>query len=162
MANGLSVSNQEDHVEEQVDVGLLETLICLESLLVICYQVMAGLLHNQTIRRECQQLKQHMQCRQEELKRIFLFSPKSEAAIESKMYKYLLQFRLPYLSLREVINIAIHLTAFKIDIYKYLSHAIPGYHEPLNSILTDNVEEMDFLWHEKDFHQHRSDAYLKV
>lgn len=154
------VSGQDIHVEQQVDVDEVETLICLESLLATCYQALAGLVHNQTIRKEYQQLEQHAQYHQEELKKIFSLSQKSEAAIESKVYKYLLQFKPPYLSLRAVINLAIHLTAFKMDIYKYLSRTVHEHRELLNNLFEDNVEEMNFLCHEKNFHQNRVDAYL--
>lgn len=154
------IAGQENYIEQQVDADELETLVCLESLLAICYQALAGLVHNQTIRKEYQHLEQHAQYHQEELKRIFLLSQKSETAIESKVYKYLLQFKLPYLSLRAAINLAIHLTAFKMDIYKYLSRTVHEHHELLNNLFEDNVEEINFLCHEKNFHQNRLDAYL--
>jgi hypothetical protein len=156
------VPDQDEHIEQQVDADELETLICIEALLSTCYQAMAGLVHNQTIRKEYQQLEQHMQYHQEELRKIFSLSQKSEEAIESKVDKYLFQFKPPYLSLKAVINLAIHLTAFKMDIYKYLSHTVGGHHELLNNLVEDNLEEMDFLCQEKNFHQNRLDAYLKV
>jgi hypothetical protein len=150
------------HTVQQADIDKLETLICIEALLASCYQALEGLVHNQTVRKEYRQLEQHAYYHQEELKRIFPLSQKSEAAIENKMYKYLLQYRLPYLSLKEVINLAIHLTAFKMDIYKYFSHTAQEDHGFFNNLFEDIVEEMNFLCMEKKFHQHRLEAYLKV
>jgi hypothetical protein len=103
-----------------------------------------------------------MQHHQEELRKIFSLSQKSEEAIERKVYKYLFQFKPPYLSLKAVINLAIHLTAFKMDIYKYFSHTIQEHRGLLNGFIEENLEEMDFLCQEKNFHQNRLDAYLKV
>ena len=56
-----------------------------------------------------------------ELKRIFSLSQKVKLLYKVRSISILLQYKLSYLSLRKVINLAIHLTAFKMDIYKYFS-----------------------------------------
>ena len=164
-----SISNQGAHmeqqvnpIEQQVDVDKLETLICLESLIVACYQSLAGLLHNRTVRRECQQFEQHAKYHQEELRKIFPLFQKNEMAIESKVNHHLLQLKPSHLTLREVINLSINLTVLKMDIYKYFSRTIREHHELLNGLLEDNTEEMNFLRQERNFHQNRLDAYLKA
>ena len=159
---GNYIGQQVSHIEQRVDVDKLETLICLESLIVTCYQSLSWLVHNQTIRKECQQFEQHAQHHQEELKRIFPLFPKSEIAIESKVNQHLLQLKPSCLSLREVINLAINLTVLKTDIYKYFFRTFQEHRELLNSLLEDNAEEMYFLRQERNFHQNRLDAYLKV
>jgi len=159
------VQQHEDDIGKTLNVDKvdkLETLICLESLLAVCYQTLAWLVHNQTIRHECQQFEQHAQHHQEELKKIFPLSPKSEAAIESKVNHHLLHLKPPYLSLRELINLAINLTVLKMDIYKYLSHTVPEHHDVLNNLLQDNAEEMYFLRQERNFHRNRLDTFFKV
>ena len=153
---------QRAHIAQRVDVPKLETLICLEALIVVCYQSLGGLVHNRTIRSECQQFEHHAKLHQEELRRNFPLSQKSEAAIESKVDQHLLQLKPLYLPLRQVINLAINLTVLKADIYKNFSHTVQEDHEFLNSLLEDNVEEISFLRQERSFHQNRLDAYLKV
>lgn len=150
----------ENQIEQRVDMEQLEILICLESLLVTCYQTLAGLVHNQTIRKEYQQFELHAQYHQEELRKIFLLSSKNEATIENKVYKYLLQLKPPCLSLKAVINLALHLSTFKMEIYKYFSHTVLEHHDLLNNFLEGNVEEINFLHQEKEFHQNRLGAYL--
>lgn len=136
--------------------------MCIESLLATCYQSLAWIVHNQTIRKECQHFEQHARYHQLELIKKFPLSSKSKAAIEAKVNQYLLQFKPSYLSLREVINLAINLNSLKMDIYKYLFHTNQAHHELLNSFLEDNAEELHFLRQEKNFHQNRLDTYLKV
>jgi len=155
------VSYQDSSTDQQLDNEKVETLICLEALLAICYQVLEGLVHNQTVRKEYQQLEQHALFHQEELKKIFLIPPKTESGIESKVYKYLLQFKPTYLPLRSVINLALHLASFKMDIYKHFSYMLQEHHERIHGFLEDNVEELSFLQQEKEFHQNRLKAYLK-
>jgi len=144
----------------RVDVDKVETLICLESLVAACYQSLAWLIHNQTIRRECQQFEQHARYHQEELRKMFPLSPKSEVAIEDKVNNHLLHLKPSHLTLRELINLSINLTVLKMDIYKYFFHTVQEHHELLNSLLEDNVEEMYFLRHERNFHQNRVDQFL--
>jgi hypothetical protein len=156
------IERQDNRIGQHVDVEKLETLICLESLIAACYQSLAELLHNQTIRRECQQFEQHAQYHQEEIRKIFPLFPKSEIAIEIKVNHHLLQLKPSHLSLREVINLAINLTVLKTDIYKYFSRTAQEHHDLLNSLLEDNAEEMYFLRQERNFHQNRLDTYLKV
>jgi hypothetical protein len=153
---------EENHIRQQVDVDKLEILICLESLVIACYQSLAWSVHNQTIRRECQQFEQHAQYHQEELRRIFPLVRKNEMAIESKVNQHLLQLKPSHLTLREVINLAINLTVLKTDIYKYFFHTVQEHHEILNSLLEDNAEEMYFLRQERNFHQNRLNNFLKV
>ena len=126
---------QKDHLEQQMDVEELEALICINSLLVTCYQTLAWLVHNQTIRKECQQFEQHLQYHLEELRKIFPLSQKSEVAIEMKTNQHLLQLKPAYLSLRELINLAINLSSLKMVIYKYLFHTVQGHHDLLNGYL---------------------------
>jgi len=161
MINRLEADQQVFHFAQNVDVDKLETLICLESLLAICYQALEGMAHNQTARKEYQQLEQQAQYHQDELKRDFLISQKIENSIESKVYKYLVLFKPPYLPLRAVINLAINLASFKMDIYKHFLHTAQEQHGFLSGFLEDNVEEMSFLQKEKEFHQNRLNVYLK-
>ena len=156
------IERQSDYKGQHVDVEKLETLICLESLIVACYQALSWLVHNQTIRHECQQFEQHAQFHQEELKRIFPLLPRSELAIERKVGQHLSQLKPSSLPLRQVINLAINLTVLKTDIYKYFSHTFQEHHVLLNSLLDDNAEEMYFLRQERNFHQNRLDTFLKV
>jgi hypothetical protein len=149
-------------IEQHVDVDKLETLICIETLLVICYQSISWLVHNQTIRKECQQFEQHAQYHQEELHKIFPLSQESKVAIENKVAQYLSQLEPARLPLREVINLAINLAALKMNIYKYFSHRLEEHHELLKNSLADNAEEMYFLRQERNFHQTRLDTFLKV
>jgi hypothetical protein len=155
------IEQQVSHIGQQVDLDKLETLICLESLIAACYQSLAWLVHNQTIRRECLQFEQHAQYHQEVLRRIFPILQKSELAIENKVNQHLLHLKPSCLSLRELINLAINLTVLKTDIYKYLSRTDPEHHEILNSLLEDDSEEMYFLRQERNFHQSRLDAFLR-
>jgi len=127
------------------DTDKIETLICLESLLDLCYQALAGLVHNQTVRKECQQFEEHAQYRQEELKKIFSLSQENEDNIENKIDKYVLKLKPLHLPMRALINLAINLTAFKIDIYKHLCHMVENYHELLDNFLEENIEEIDFF-----------------
>ena len=119
-------------------------------------------MHNQTIRKECQQFEQHAQNHRDELTKTFPLSQKIKDSIESKVNKYILLFKPAYLSLREVINLAINLNSLKMDLYKYFSHTIQGHHELFNNFLEDNAEEINFLRQERNFHQTRLDTYLKV
>ena len=97
------LEERENYFGQHIDVDKLETLICIEALVDSCYQSLAGLVHNQTIRKECQQLEQRVQHHQEELKRIFPLSQKSEDAIKDKIYKHLLQLKPPGFSTRIVV-----------------------------------------------------------
>ena len=148
--------------EVHVDVDKVETLICLESLIVACYHSLAWLLHNRTIRHECQEFEQHAKLHQDELRKIFPLSQKNEFNIENRVNHHLLQLKPSCLSLREVINLAINLTVLKMDIYKYFSRTVQGHHEVLYSLLEDNSEEMYFLRQEMNFHQNRLNTLLKV
>lgn len=161
-AQELPIEQPANHIGQHVDIDKVETLICLESLIVVCYQSLAWLVHNRTVRHECQQFEQHAQNHQEELRKIFPLFHKSEVAIEIKVNQHLLQLKPSYLSLREVINLAINLTVLKTDIYKYFFHTAQGHHELLNSLLEDNAEEMYFLRQERNFHQNRLNTFLKV
>ena len=131
----------------------METLICLELLLADCYSVLEEKIRNRTIRKDCQYFRQHAQYHQEELKKIFSFSQKSETTVDTKVSKYLLQFKPLYLPLKGVINLAMHLSAFKMDLYKHLSLMAQEHQDILRNFLQDNTEEMEFLRHEKEFHQ---------
>jgi len=153
---------EEAPMEEHVDIDKLETLICLESLIITCYQTIGGMVHNRTIRHECQQFEKHAKYHQDELKKIFPLSQKSEAAIEGKVSQYLLQLKPTYLSLKEIINLISNFTAFKVDLYKHFSRTVHEHRDSLNSFLQDNIEEMYFLNQEKNFHQNRVNEYLKV
>jgi len=155
------IEQQESPIRQQVDIDKLETLICLESLIVACYQSLAWLVHNQTIRRECQQFEQHAQYHQDELRKVFPLFPKNDLAIEIRVNQHLLHLKPSCLSLREIINLAINLTVLKTDIYKYFSRTAGEHHELLNSLLEDNAEEMYFLRQERNFHQNRLDKFLK-
>ena len=157
-----NIEQQEYPIKQFVDVDKLETLVCLERLIVTCYQSISWLVHNQTIRRECQQFEQHAQYHQEELKRIFPLLQKSEADIENKVNQHLLQLKPSCLSLREVINLAINFTVLKMDIYKYFSRTVQEHHEVLNRLFENNAEEMYFLRQERNFHQNRVNTFLKV
>ena len=156
------VGRQENYTGQQVDIDKVETLICLESLIVACYQSLAGLVNNQTIRRECQQFEQHAQHHQEKLIKIFPFLQKSDIAIKNKVNHHLSQLKPSSLSLRELINLAINLTVLKTDIYKFFFNTLQEHHELLNSLLEDNAEEMYFLRQERNFHQNRLDTFLIV
>ena len=139
---------QENHIGQPIDVDKLETVICLESVLGTCYQALAGLVHDQTIRKECQQFERHSERHQEELRKAFALSAENEISIKSKLYKYLLMLSPPYLFLRAVVNLAISLTSYKIDIYRYFSRRNRKHNEVFNSLLQDSIKEMDFLRHE--------------
>ena len=152
----------QQHIEQQVDVDKLEMLICLEALIVDCYHSLSWLVHNQTIRRECQQFEQHAQHHQEKLIKIFPFLQKSDIAIKNKVNHHLSQLKPSSLSLRELINLAINLTVLKTDIYKFFFNTLQEHHELLNSLLEDNAEEMYFLRQERNFHQNRLDTFLIV
>ncbi len=152
----------EDQIKQHVAVYELETLLCLESLVVTCYQTLGWLVHNRTIRKECLQFEQHAQYHQEELRKIFKLYQKSEVTIESKVNQYLLRLKPSYLSLSEIINVIINFTAFKIDLYKYFSRTVQGHQRLLNNFLQDNIEEMYFLDQEKNFHKNRVNTYLNV
>ncbi len=149
------IGHQANHIARHVDVDKLETLICLESLIVVCYQSLSGLLHNHTIHRECQQFEKHARYHQKKLREIFPLSPKSEVAIEVKVDHHLLHLKPSYLSLREVINLSINLTVLKTDIYKYFYHTVQEHHELLYGLLEDNSEEMDFLRQEMNSYKNR-------
>ena len=155
-----NVFSQGSPVGQKVDVNKLETLICLELLLVTCYQTLGWLIHNRTIRLQCQQFEQHASYHQEELKKIFPLSRQSELTIENKVNQYILQIKPANLSLREIINLIINFTSFKIDLYKHFSRTSVEHQVILNSFLQDNVEEMFFLDQERKFHQNRVSAYL--
>jgi hypothetical protein len=152
------IQQQENYIGQYVDVDKLETLICLESLIAVCYQSLSWLVHNQTIRRECQQFEQNAKLHQEKLKRIFPLSPKNEVAIETRVNHHLLQLKLSCLPLREVINLASNLTNLKTDIYKYFSYTIQEHHGLLNDLFEENADEMYFLRQERNFHQNRLDT----
>jgi len=150
------------HIEEFVDIDKLEMLICIESLIITCYQTIGGMVHNRTIRQECLQFEQHAKYHQDELKKIFPLSQKNEKNIENKVNQYLLQLKPAYLSLKEIINLISNFTSFKVDLYKHFSRTVHEHHDLLNSFLQDNVEEMYFLDQEKNFHQNRVNTYLKA
>jgi len=162
MDREVQIEPKESHIGQQVDVDKLETLICLEAIIVACYQSLAGLVHNQTIRQDCQQFEQQAQYHQEKLRKIFPLSPKSELAIDLKVNHHLLNLKPAYLSLREVIILTINLTTLKTDIYKCFSRTLSEHHEILNTLFEENAEEMYFLRQENNFHQNRLDTFLKV
>ena len=94
---------------------------------------------------------------------MFLLSQENEAAIESKVSKYLLLLDPSCLFLGTVINLAVSLTAYKQDIYEYFSRASQEHHGPLNQFIKDTVEEISFLRWERNFHQNDlADRCLKV
>ena len=147
------VFSQEEHIEQHGDEDKLKTLICLESLLDICYQALAGMVYKEGAAQECQRFASHTKAHQKELRQLFPLSQESEIAIKSKVYKYLLQLMSPRLFLRAVINLAMSLTAYKMDIYEYFSHTDRRHYELLNNFFEGSVEEMKFLRREMEFYQ---------
>lgn len=155
--------NNRNAVNNWVDCNKLETIICLEEVLKACYQTLAGMIHNNTIRKEFCRFEQHTQNRLEVLRRIFPVSQESKIAIENKHYDYLLMLKPPYLSLSAVINLAVNLTEQKIDIYRYFSLKDREGRELLNQFIEDSKQDLIFLCRERNFHQNiMADAPLKV
>lgn len=157
--NQKNIEQQEIHSKQPIDIDKIEVLICIESLLAVCCQTLAAQMHHQAARQECQQFEQRAQYHQQELRKIFPISEKSEVAIENRIYKYLLQLNPSHLPLKAVMNLDINLTALAIDIYKHFSRTFQEHHGLLKNFLEDNVEEMDFLCQEKQLHQNRLDTY---
>ncbi|MBF0504375.1 MAG: hypothetical protein HQL14_04650 [Candidatus Omnitrophica bacterium] len=143
----------ENPPEQHEDPDKLETLICIEALLDICYQALRGLLNNETHRQECLRYEECVQEHQKELRKLFPLSKERETAIASKVYQYLLQLKSPHLFLRAVINLAMSLTAYKTDIYKEFCATDREHRELLSIFLQDSMEEMKYLRREMEFHQ---------
>jgi len=145
---------------QNVDIEKMETLVCLESLVETCYRILQGLVHNQGVRRECQQLEFHTQLRQEELIKIFSLSASHKNIINNKVNDYVLKLKPLQLSMRALINVAINLNHFKLDIYKHLNPLTEEHRGLLYNFLEENMEEIDFLRQEKNFHENRLDVYF--
>jgi len=139
------INRVEKYIREPDDSEKLEIVICLEAVLDTYYRALAELMPGEANRRECQRLESQVQDRQKELRSSFVLSAEQQMAIESKVYKYLLLLRPPDLFLRSVINTAISLTAYKMDIYKNFSRIDHGHQELLNHYFEDSVKEMNFL-----------------
>ncbi|MEI7999433.1 MAG: hypothetical protein WCH62_08015, partial [Candidatus Omnitrophota bacterium] len=152
-SDGINVLLQTISSFTKVDVNKLEVVICMEGVLDSCYQSISHLIHNQTIRNECQRFRCRAKCHQEELRRQFLLSKENEIAIESKINKYLLLLDPKYLQLDGVLNLSVRLTSNKKDIYEYLSRTSQEHYASLSKFVKDSVEEMDFLQREISVHQ---------
>jgi hypothetical protein len=139
------INRIEKYIQPPPDVEKVETAICLEILLDTYYKALGELAPDEISRKECQRFETQAQDRQKELRRSFVLSPEIETAIESKVYKYLLLLRPPSLFLRSVIDTAISLTAYKMDIYKNFSRVDQDHQELLNHFFEDSVKEMNFL-----------------
>jgi hypothetical protein len=154
--------DHEENFKKWVDLNKLETVICLEKILNSCYPTLTGLIHNQTIRNECRRFEKLAEHHQGALCRVFPLSQSSEIAIEDKLYKYQLQLSPPNLFLSSVLDLAVNLSAHKIDIYRYLSLKDHEHRKLLNQFIEDSREEMIFLCRERNFHQNCWEDPLKV
>lgn len=144
--------DQENTFQNWVGLTKLETVICLEAVLIVCHQSLAGLIHNNTIRNECQRLGQLAHYHQEGLRKVYPISQESENSIRDKENKYLLHLKSSYLFLNSVINLAINLTEQKIDIYRYLSLKDREHRILLNKFIDESKEEFNFLCRERNYH----------
>ena len=148
--------DQEDPHKKWGDLNRLETVICLEKVLNACYQTMGGMVHNLSFRNECQRFEKQAQHHQGALSRTFPLSRESEITIEDKLYQYQVQLSSSYLNLSAVINFAINLSAYKIDIYRELSLKDKEHRKLINQFLDDSKEEMSFLRRERNYHLNNS------
>jgi len=157
------ILNQENHIDRQVDIGKLETVISLETVLVVCYLSLEHLIRNQNIRKECQRFRYQAQAHKEELKKLFPLSQESETAIENKANKYLLQLDHPFLFLGAILTLTISLAENKRGVYKYLFRTYKKHADFLNRFVEDNIEEINFLKRENKFYLNRiGDTRLKI
>jgi len=161
MINRLKFLDQEHWIEEEFNTDKLEILICLESVSDVCYQILAGLTKDEAMRKECRRFEQYTEYRREELRRIFLPSSASEMIIQSKVAQCLIPLRSPHLAILEVFDLAVSLTAYKIDIYKYFFRMEQGHNDLLNDCVQDSKEEMNFLRQERKFYQNNSGGSIR-
>ena len=70
--------DQENTFQNWVGLTKLETVICLEAVLIVCHQSLAGLIHNNTIRKQCQRLGELVNHHQEGLRRSIPFLKKAK------------------------------------------------------------------------------------
>lgn len=59
-----SRSDRQNSFMQGVDISKLQTVVCSEAVLDVWYQFLAGLIHNQTFRKECQRSEQRAQYHQ--------------------------------------------------------------------------------------------------
>lgn len=155
------LSSQNNFVHEG-DIEKLETAVCLESVLEICYQSFAQLIHNRIIREESQKFRLISQKHQRELRQWLPFSLEVESRIEKRIQEYLVNLDPVRLSLSGVVNLSISLAAHKMDIYKYMQRTHSKHHYFFfNRLIEDSLEEMHFLRMEKEFHQ-KSPAQIQI
>lgn len=141
--------------EPLFDKEKLETSACLEYVLASCYKSLIFLIHNRNSRKEFQHLSQRSMIHQEQVMRLLGHEIDSEHNIELKREQYLSNLNIDQLSVVGVLHLAIGMAEHTMDIYKYLSRTCPQYGSMLDCLVQDNMEEIDFLRGELDFHQQK-------
>ncbi len=135
------------------DKEKLETSACLEYVLLSCYKSLIFLIHNRYARKEFQHLAERSLAHQEQLMKLLEHEANSEHLIEIKREQYLSNLNIEHLSVAGVLNLSISMAEHTLDIYKYFSRTCPQYGSLLDRLVQDNVEEIDFLRNELEFHQ---------
>lgn len=141
--------------EQLLDKEKVETAVSLEYILTACYRMLSYLLHNRSARREFQHLSQRSNLHQQNFIRLLEHDSSSEKNIEMKRDQYLSNLNIDQLSVVGVLNVAIGMASHTMDIYKYLSRTCPQYGGMLDRLVQDNVEEIELLRNELEFHQQR-------
>ncbi len=135
------------------DKEKLETSACLEYVLSSCYKSLVFLIHNRHARKEFQHLAERSTLHQEQLMKLLEHDMDSEHNVELKREGYISNLNIEQLPLVGILRLSIGMAEHTLDIYKYLSRTCPQYGSLLDRLVQDNMEEIDFLRSELEFHQ---------
>jgi hypothetical protein len=127
----------------------VEDLLCFERAIRFCYASLEMMMHNRTIRQQCQHFSQWSLTNEEELEKILIESFDDEIKIEKKYPVYTLPP--DDFTLESVLSLGLVVAGYRLNVYQELRSQLSVKNRiRLNRIIAHVMEEIKFFKREKE------------
>jgi hypothetical protein len=127
----------------------IEDLLCFERAIRFCYASLEMMMHNRTIRQQCQNFSQWSLTNEEELEKIVLEAFDSEIKIEKKYAVYTLPP--DDFTLESILSLGLVVSGYRLNVYQEMRSQLSVKDRiRLNRIIAHVIEEIKFFKREKE------------
>ena len=141
--------DDEQSVSQEEFYSDIENLLCFERAIRFCYASMEMMVHNRTIRHQCQHFSKWSRTNEEELEKILQESPSSDYKTAKAHHPY----GLPPddFTMESVLSLGLVVAEHRLESYQELRRQLPVRSRiVLNQIIAHVAEEIKFFKREKE------------